>query len=487
MTATAPPVDRALPGTLPIAPRGPVDVSTTRGGRVTSGGVVIALATTVVLGAVLRLWGLGAHRLGYDEAFTAMAGRLPIGDLFAYLRTHDSHPPLDYLLRAPLARAGVNEFVFRLPSVACSVGALALFAWWMRRYGLAGIVATALLAVSDFELTHGRIARMYAELELIGVAAAVLADAWLRRPRRWHAPALGALVLAGLLTHVQVFLLGGGLLAVAGLRRDREAWRWRAAVVAGGAGWALLWGRSFLVQAQGGHSEWIPRTTLVRMLHVFGGFVTSQPELHLAALVAVVGGGLVLWRRDRRLARVFVCCSVMPAGLAAAAGTVAPVLIDRTLTVAAWGPFLALGFLVAGLARRSRLLAAIATVALAAVTIPAAVHELVVPSVPDLALRHLASVARPGDVVVTRPADKYPELAWSVGVRGPLPYHVARMSALGHTRELAGTRGIVIGRGRASTGRTWVLDWRRRQSAVAGDQVCAPGWARGTSHVVCVR
>src|SRR5207248_1648710 len=106
------------------------------------------------------------------------------------------------------------------PPAASSVAALALFAWWMRRYALAGIVATALLAVSDFELAQGRTARMYAELELIGVLAAVLADSWLRRPRRWHAPALGALVLVALLTHVQVFLLGGGLLVLAGLRRD---------------------------------------------------------------------------------------------------------------------------------------------------------------------------------------------------------------------------------------------------------------------------
>jgi hypothetical protein len=488
MTATAPPIDQPLPVAPPTAPpRSPGLAPTTGGGRVTSAGVAIALATAVVVGAALRLWGLGAHRLGYDEAFTAMAGRLPLGDLFAYLRTHDSHPPLDYLLRAPLARAGVDEFLFRLPSVACSVGALALFAWWMRRYGFAGIIATALLAVSDFELTHGRTARMYAELELIGVVAAVLADAWLRHPRRWHAPALGALVLAGLLTHTQVFLLAGGLLALAGLRRDREAWRWRAAVLAGGAGWAVLWGPSFLVQAHGGHSEWIPRTTIVRMVDVFGSLVTNQPQLYLVALTAVIAGGVVLWRRDRHLARIFVCCSVVPAGLAAAAGTVAPVLIDRTLTVAAWGPFLALGFLVTGVGRRSRVLAAVATVLLAAVTIPAAVHEVVVPSVPDLALRHLVSVTRPGDVIVTRPGDKYPELAWSVGVRGRLPYRAERMRALGNTRELVDTRGLVLGRGRESTGRIWVLDWRRQTSRIPHGQVCARGWARGSGHVFCLK
>src|SRR2546423_11661891 len=280
MTATAPTIDRPLPVAPPAAPSGPVQTPTTGGGRVTGRGVAAVLAVTVVVGAALRLWGLGAHRLGYDEAFTAMAGRMSLGDLLAYLRTHASHPPLDYLLHAPLARAGVNEFVFRLPSVVCSVGALALFAWWMRRYALAGIVATAVLAVSDFELTHGRTARMYAELELIGVLAAVLADSWLRRPRRWHAPALGALVLAGLLTHVQGFLLAGGLLALAGLRRDRESWRWRAAGLAGGAGGGALWGASFLGPGAPGKSHLVPRPPVNRVNPALRELATQHPGLH---------------------------------------------------------------------------------------------------------------------------------------------------------------------------------------------------------------
>ena len=309
------------------------------------------LASLVVVGALLRLWGLGAHRLGFDEAFTAMAGRLRLGDLFAYLRVRDSHPPLDYLIRAPLARAGVDEFLFRLPSAVCSIGAVALFAWWMRRRGLAGIVATALLAVSAFQLAHGREARMYADMELIGVAGAVLAEAWLRRPRRWHAPAIGALVLVGLLTHVSMFLLGAGLLVLAGRRTDRAAWQWRIALAAGLAGWAVLWGPSFLEQTRGGHSNWIPRTTLAGMIHTVGRLVTYQPGLHLFAVVAVAAGAFLLARADRRLARVWVCCVLVPAGLAALTGIVAPVLLDRTLTVVSWGPLLALGYLVSSVAQ----------------------------------------------------------------------------------------------------------------------------------------
>src|SRR5262249_4758835 len=148
--------------------------------------VLVTLLTLTATGAVLRWWGVGANRLGYDEAFTATVGRMPIFDALRFLRNNDSHPPLDYLIHAPLARAGADELLFRLPSVFCSIAALAVFAWWTRGRGISGVVATALMAFSAFELVHGRTARMYAELELFGVLAAVFADAWLRRPRRWH-------------------------------------------------------------------------------------------------------------------------------------------------------------------------------------------------------------------------------------------------------------------------------------------------------------
>src|SRR4051812_2930875 len=164
--------------------------------------VDLALIALIVLGSGLRLWALGRSKLNYDESFTAMAGRLPVGRLFAFLTAHDSHPPLDYLLHAPFARAGANEFWFRLPSALCSVGALVLLAVWLRPRGRVALLATALVALSAFQIAHGRDARMYAELEVFGVGIAFLTDRWLRVPARHHAPLLGALVLAGLYMHV---------------------------------------------------------------------------------------------------------------------------------------------------------------------------------------------------------------------------------------------------------------------------------------------
>jgi hypothetical protein len=438
------------------------------------------LALIVLAGAVLRLWGLGAHRLDFDEAFTAMAGRLPLRGLFDYLRVRDSHPPLDYVLHAPLARAGVDEFLFRLPSAVCSIGAVALFAWWMRRRGLAGIVATGLLAVSAFQLTHGREARMYADMELIGVGVAVLAESWLRRPRRWHAPAVGALVFVGLLTHVSMFLLGAGLVLLAGRRTDRDAWHWRLALGAGVVGWAVLWGPSFLVQTRGGHSDWIPRTTFDGMIHTFGRLVTYQPELHVFVLAAVAAGAVVLVRADRLLGRVWLCCVLVPAALAALSGTVAPVLLDRTLTVVSWGPLLALGFLVSALASRSRLLGAIVVVALVAVMVPAGIHAVTGPSAPDRVLRHVEAVTGPGDVVAIHPGGRLHELLWSVGVRGDQPYQPVSLVGFGDST------GFVLTPRAPRTGRLWILDWTKHSLPVPTLPRCASDWSGGGARLYCL-
>ena len=145
----------------------------------------------------------------------------------------------------------------------------------MRDRGRVGVLATAVMALSAFEIVHGRNARMYAELELLGVGLAILAEAWLRAPRRRHAVILFVLVLAGLLTHVSMFLVGAGLFVLAGRRRDRDAWRWRGAIVGAGAVWAVLWGPAFLVQTQGGHSDWIPRTTPARVVDTVASLVTN--------------------------------------------------------------------------------------------------------------------------------------------------------------------------------------------------------------------
>ncbi|MEP6623569.1 MAG: hypothetical protein ABJC79_03945, partial [Acidimicrobiia bacterium] len=410
MTATLDaPLPRAVAGPEMEAAPAPSSLASVR--------VPLMLIGLVVVGAWLRVAGLGSSRLAYDESFTAMAGRLSLGHLFTYLSQHDSHPPLDYLLRLPLARAGVSEFWFRLPSVICSVAALALFAWWMRRWGRIGILATALMAISSFEILHGRQARMYAETELFGVVIAMIALAWIVRPRRRLSIALGMVVFLAMMTHVSIFLLVPGLLLLAGRRTDVEAWWWRGAIVAAGAVWAALWGPAFLVQSRGGHSSWIPSTTFHTLSTAVARLVTTVPGFEWVTVAAIVVGGVLVVRRSKPLGTLWLAGFALPIALAALAGLFEPVVLDRTFTLFAWAPILAVAFAFDAVIRRSVAVGAVVAVIAAMALVPSAIATADATSGPNSPLRALERRVRPGDVVAVIPRSKAPELAWTLGVR----------------------------------------------------------------------
>ena len=439
-----------------------------------------ALGAIVMVGAIARVWGLGAASLNFDESYTALAGRLPLGSMFDFLRNHDSHPPLDYLFQLPLARAGVNPFVFRLPAALCSIGALALFAWWMRDRGRAGIVATGAMSICAFQLVHGREARMYGPMELIGVAIAVIADSWLRAPHRRHAAIVGALTFIGLMTHISAILVAIGLIALAGTRRDADAWRWRAGIVGGTAAWAVLWGRSFLVQARGGHSSWIPHTTPARFVTTIGALVVDRPEISLIVVAAILGGMVSCWRRDRPLALILGCCFAIPATLAGLLGLRAPVLLDRTLTLMSWGPLLALGYLVDALSRRARALG-IAAVVVTTVTMLSAVPHVLQASGPTVLLAKLERVARAGDVIAMQPLGKGVELDWNLGVRSDDgPARAIQLPGIHHAAALALT-------GRRPSGRIWLLHLAPDGIDLRRYHLCAPTRHDGAAQLLCLR
>jgi uncharacterized membrane protein len=442
--------------------------------------IPLALGAIVVVGAIARFWGVGAASLDFDESYSAMVGRLPFGSVFGFLRNHDSHPPLDYLFQLPLARAGVSPFVFRLPAVLCSIGALALFAWWMRNRGRAGIVATGAMSICAFQLVHGREARMYGPMELIGVAIAVVADSWLRAPRRRHAAVVGVLTFVGLMTHISMILVAIGLIALAGRRRDTDAWRWRAAIAGGTAAWALLWGGSLLVQARGGHSSWIPHTTAGRFVATIGALVADQPGTSVLIVAAIVGGMVACWQRDRPLALVLGCCFAIPATLAGVFGLRAPVLLDRTLTLASWGPLLALGYLVDALNRRARALGITVVVVIAVIMLSSVPHVLRA-SGPTVLLAQLERVARRGDVVAMQPLGKGVELDWSLGVRSDRgPARAIQLPGFHRTAALALT-------GRRPSGRIWLLHLTPNAFDVRRYRLCAPTRHYGTAQMFCLR
>ena len=350
----------------------------------------------------------------------------------------------------------------------------------MRDRGRVGITATAAMSICAFQVAYAREARMYGPMELIGVSIAVLADSWLRRPRRAHALIVGVLTFVGLMTHISMGLVAVGLLALAGCRRDRDAWRWRAGVATGVAGWAVLWGPSFLVQSRGGHSSWIPHTTVVRFLDTVSALVTGRSGVSALVVVAIIAGGVACWRRDRTLGTVLVCCFAIPALLAAVLGLHAPVLLARTLTVVAWGPLLALGYLVDTLFRRARVVGGVAVV-LGVLTMLSSVPAALGPPGPTAALRELDRVARPGDVIAVQPPSKGIELYWTMGVRSDDgPVRAVQLSGIHRAVALALT-------GREPSGRLWLMQISRQPIDLRRYHLCAHTWLHGPTRMLCIR
>ena len=438
----------------------------------------VAFVALVLVGFALRIWNLGGHTSELRRDVHC-DGRPPLlrRPVLEFLRHHDSHPPLDYLIRAPFAATG-NDVLVRLPSVVFSTAALAVFAWWMRGWGRVGLLATALLAVSGFEVFYGREARMYALMQLVGVVVACGAHRWLVRRTTGSAALVGAALLVGVFTHVSGLLLAAGVFLLAGFARDRAAWRWRIAVAAPVLVWAAVWGAALVEQTRGAPADWTrtprrrpspgpwpnPSATRPRWP---GSCCSPSPRAPGAS------------RADRRLAAVGLAAFVVPAVLAGAVGTVSHFFIPRTLAFAAWAPLVAIAFLLDAALRRERLvgIAAVAVVAVVALGSTAqALRNEPLGRIDELNA-HLRSVVRPGDVVTT-PSWERSAVEWPIAVQGD----VATSPVPSPLKD--GTAFRLAGR---ATGRVWLVESADDTSTIPGYVRCARPWRNDAVQVHCLR
>ena len=404
-----------------------------------------------MIGIALRWVGLGSSVPTFDETFGAGISRLPVGDMFEYLREADWHPPLDYLVRRPLV-GSYSAFWLRGPSAAAGTATLIAVALWMRRSGWLGVAVVTLTSFATIQLLYARTARMYAFLILGGTILAIVSDRWLDRPRtRWAVAAGVTLFFTALAQQVVLFMVPG-LLLVAGRRRDREAWVWRAWVMGGAVAWLVVWGPTFLDQMSVRRTSWIPLTTPRGIYDAVTGQVTLSPALQFIVFAATIVGGALLVRRHPRLGRVWLYVLVVPAVVVMVIGLQVHVLLPRSISFAALAPVLAFGAIVEWLLDDPPL--GVGRV----VTVPAAVAVLLLGSASawsavsyeeDLApLRsELVASASPGDVVAVHPRFLGPILEWDL----QLPRESISVPGLDSTETWTGRLPGM------PTGRAWIL------------------------------
>ena len=446
------------------------------GGRWAMAVVLLALA----VGALLRGWDLGHPDLSFDEAFTFDISQRPLGDIPGALRDLDAHPPLDYVVRHPLATGATTAAGMRLPSVVFSLAAVVVTALWLRGRRWLGVAVTVLMAVGPFQVEFGRDARMYAGMVLLGVGGSWIATRWLERPSPRLAAAVAVVVLLALWNHSSGLFLGAGLLAVAGTRTDRDAWVWRASLAGAAVVWTVTWGPAFLEQFNRTRGGWIPYTTPAGVARTINELVDFYPSAAWIGITAVaVGGFFVVRRADPALRRVFVCCFVLPTVLVALVGIRTHVLLPRTLAFASWGPFVALAFLVDAARQRWVVLGATAAAFVALLVVPSIVagpwrdrqdHEA--------AVAYAEARARKGDAIATHPWWLGPIVEWRMAVNG---FDEPRTVAMPRTLN-----ATALTPGPAWSGRVWLVEPDTYRADTTGFRTCGPPLDLGRYRVRCL-
>jgi len=381
------------------------------------GALVLAL---LALALLLRLWGLGAESLWFDEIESVRLSDGPIADVLK--DPADSvHPPLYFLiLHAWRSLAGDTDASLRWPSLLASLAGLG--ALYLLARDLAGreaaLIAILLGAVNPLDVYYAQEARMYAQATLLATLAAWCLWRWLegrdrgdsRRHRLGWIAGYTLCAAALLYTHYlgAILLLAQGgfaLLAFSWQRRGRDLGAYLTCAAATAVlfvPWLLyvLGLRDTLYSDR--QMEWMARPTLgdgvllpgrelLRGLAPEGGLGTLVVGLGLAAVVV---GTCLLWawslRADRPKAPVrpsflglayALWLLAMPVALAIAFSLAyRPVFLANRFALFVLPPFLVLAGTAAIRTSAGR---AVLTTALTGLMLVATVHQRLTAQKPD--------------------------------------------------------------------------------------------------------
>lgn len=286
------------------------------------------------VGAALRLTGLTASAVWYDEAYTWAIARLPLLEMVQAVRV-DYWPPLWFLIEWPLARLDTTELGLRAPAALAGIAGL----WLARRLGedlglapRAILLGSGLLAVLPYQLWMAQDGRVYALLSALYLAAVLFG---LRRRWLGFAGASGLMLFAH---PVAVFYLAAAN-AVVGwrLRTDRRAWpRWALANLGALAAFSV-WVPSLLGQAR--QDFWLGRLSwddVLLAMHLDWFAYSLPPAWDLWALLVLSASLAVAVAVVRRgpLAELAVL-ALGPIALMVAVSPLRNVIFYRPLSAAA--------------------------------------------------------------------------------------------------------------------------------------------------------
>lgn len=363
-----------------------------------------------MLAAALRLYGLGAQSLWFDEAASVRIVRQDFGQMLSSIREDERIPPLHYLILHAWVRVfGHAEWSVRLPSALAGIAAVwVLYLLAKRLFGVVpALVAALLLAVAPFQIQYSQEARSYSLMLLLSLVSSLLFVRLLNadKPKARLDAAYVLVSAAALYSHLYaLFTLLAETIAYAveWLRSKKPLFgtrRWVVAqigIVALSLPWlpiAIEWARSV------GSGFWVAPMTMHDLLTTYAAYAGgSVIALLLLALTAL---GVFTQRRNWRGLSLMLALATLPVVVP----VVVSILTKPTFTPrygivapAAWYALAGCG--VAAL--RHRLAQSVVAVVLAALSLQG---MRAIPDKPDWrgTVAHVESVARAGDYIVMTP------------------------------------------------------------------------------------
>ncbi|HET6951453.1 MAG TPA: glycosyltransferase family 39 protein [Acidimicrobiales bacterium] len=297
----------------------------------------VGLVAALAAGAGLRLWGIGAQSLWYDEWLTTEATAGGLGDVLRHVARREGITPPYFLVMWVWARLfGDGEVALRSFSALCGVATIAVAYGIARELGRSrrvARVAAALVAVSPMLVWYSQEARPYSLLALAG-GLSVQAFARARRTGTTRDLTLWAAVAAGAvaLHYFVAFLVAAEAVALLVERRVAPRRVVRACLPTG-AVLLLLVPFALEQHSHDANRDWISGFTLTSRLQEAARSALVGPSLPsprawlaVAGVVAVAAGlGAVVARGDdRRAAVVLAAVAAVAVGAplaAAVAGT----------------------------------------------------------------------------------------------------------------------------------------------------------------------
>lgn len=316
-----------------------------RGLRAALSDLPAGLYAVVVIGAALRLYGLGAENYWVDEfrSLQHVVNRTPL-EVIVEVPRFNPHPPLYFvLLDFWTDLVGISEPAVRLLSAVFGIAAIPLLylvgaQLYDRRVG---VLSAGILAVSGFHIQYSQTARMYSLLvfaTLLSMYALLRLRAnQTRRNTVWYFLATVLLVYSHVFGVLVVaaqhcYVLGSRFVRADGSNAvDLRRW---IAVNLGVAVATIPWGIGIVKQAMellaGGDSGgaglgWIPDPSPIQLLSAVGGYVTPTVQDGMAGFLVLVIVGL----------------------LALGSGSRVPLDRERTLLLGSWLVIPVLGLFVA--------------------------------------------------------------------------------------------------------------------------------------------